>query len=39
LIKIANKEGTEIESIEIEPYEALGANTKAELEILEKFAV
>lgn len=39
LIKIANTEGMEIESIEIEPYEALGANTKAELEILEKFAV
>ncbi len=39
LIKIANLEKTEIESIEIEPHEALGANTKAELEILEKFAV
>src|SRR3989338_5922055 len=39
LIKIATKEGEEIESIEIEPYEALGANTKAELEILERFAL
>lgn len=39
LIKIATAEGVEIESIEIEPYEALGANTKAELEILERFAV
>ncbi len=38
LIKIANAGEIEIESIEIEPYEALGANTKAELEILEKFA-
>ena len=27
----------EIESIEIEPREALGANTKAELEVLQKF--
>lgn len=39
LIKIAEEEDVEIESIEIEPHEALGANTKAELEILEKFAV
>ncbi len=38
LIKIATREGLEIESINIEPSEALGANTKAELDILEKFA-
>ena len=37
LIKIATAEGTEIESMAIEPYEALGANTKAELGVLEKF--
>lgn len=35
LIKIATEEGIQIESIEIEAHEALGANTKAELEILE----
>lgn len=39
LIKIATMEGMEIESMEIEPHEALGANTKAELKILEKFIV
>lgn len=39
LIKIATAEGMDIESIEIDPREALGANTKAELGILEKFAV
>ena len=39
LIKIATENNIEIESIEIEPHEALGANTKEELEILEKFAV
>ena len=39
LIKIATAEGIEIESIEIEPYEALGANTKAELDILERLAI
>src|SRR3989344_8205629 len=38
LIKIATTEGIEIESMEIEPYEALGANTRAELEILENSA-
>lgn len=38
LIKVATAEGTEIESIEIEPYEALGANTQAELKVLERFA-
>lgn len=38
LVKIATAEGTEIESIEIEPYEALGANTQAELKVLERFA-
>lgn len=39
IIKIATKNDIEIESTEIDPREALGANTKAELEILEKFAV
>ncbi len=39
LFKIAAKEGEIIETINIEPHEALGANSKAELEILEKFAV
>jgi len=39
LIKIATDNSIETESIEIEPYEALGANTKAELGILERFAV
>jgi len=38
LIKIANTEKVEIESIEIEPHEALGANTKTELEILNRFS-
>lgn len=38
LIKIATSEKMDIESIDIDPFEALGANTKAELEILEKFA-
>ena len=37
LIKIAVEEGEEIESIEIAPHEALGANTERELEILEAF--
>ena len=39
LITIATTNGTETESIDIEPYEALGANTTAELGILERFAV
>jgi len=38
LIKIATTEGLEIESVNIEPSEALGADTKAGLDILEKFA-
>ena len=38
LIKIAMNQGEKIESIEINPHEALAANSKAELEILEKFA-
>ncbi|MDP2789169.1 MAG: NTP transferase domain-containing protein [bacterium] len=38
LIKIATENSVEIESIQIEPREALGANTKAELGTLEKFA-
>ncbi len=37
LIKIAAAEGEEIESIDIAPHEALGANTQRELEILEAF--
>jgi bifunctional UDP-N-acetylglucosamine pyrophosphorylase/glucosamine-1-phosphate N-acetyltransferase len=36
LIKIATENGMELESIDIEAKEALGANTKEELEILEK---
>jgi len=36
LVRMATLEETEIESVEIEPYEALGANTRAELETLEK---
>src|SRR3989344_7432842 len=39
LIKIATDNGIETESIEIEAREALGANTKAELGVLERFAV
>ncbi len=39
LLQIATSKGLEIGSIEIEPHEALGANTKEELEILERFAV
>jgi UDP-N-acetylglucosamine diphosphorylase/glucosamine-1-phosphate N-acetyltransferase len=37
LVKIAIQEKTKIESINIDPREALGANSKEELEILEKF--
>lgn len=36
LIKIATTEGIDIESIEIDAHEALGANSKEELEILKK---
>ena len=39
LVKIAMQEGIEIESIDIDPYEGLAANSKEELEILEKFDV
>ncbi len=39
LVKIAMQEGRAIESISINPIEALAANSKKELEILEKFAV
>jgi bifunctional UDP-N-acetylglucosamine pyrophosphorylase/glucosamine-1-phosphate N-acetyltransferase len=39
LFKIAAQNGDEIETVEIEPREMLGANTKEELEILEKFIV
>lgn len=39
LIKIAIEEGMKVESIEIDPREALAANTKEELEILERLAV
>ncbi len=39
LIKIAIEEGVKIESIKIDPVEALAANSREELEILEKFAV
>ena len=37
LFKIAAEKGDKIETITIEPHEALGANTKEELEILENF--
>ncbi|MFA4975091.1 MAG: NTP transferase domain-containing protein [Candidatus Paceibacterota bacterium] len=39
LLHLASKEGKKVEAIQIESHEALGANTKEELEILEKFAV
>ncbi len=39
LIKIANRENLEIESVEIDAHEALGANTKEELEVLENLVV
>ncbi len=38
LIKIAMQEKIKVESINIDPREALGANSKEELEILEKLA-
>ncbi len=38
LIKIATDTNIETESIEIDAHEALGANTNAELAVLEKFA-
>ena len=39
LIKKAMEEGQKIESINIDPHEALAANSKEELEILEKLYV
>jgi bifunctional UDP-N-acetylglucosamine pyrophosphorylase/glucosamine-1-phosphate N-acetyltransferase len=39
LFHIASKNDEKIETIQIEPHEALGANTKEELEILENFNV
>ncbi len=39
LVKIAMNEKTKIESIDIEPREALGVNSKEELEILEKLII
>ena len=36
LIKIAMKEKNKIQSINIDPHEALGINSKEELEMLEK---
>lgn len=39
LIQIARDSGEKIENIKMENYESLGANSKEELEILEKFAV
>lgn len=39
LFHIAKDEGEKIEAIKIDPREALGANTKEELEILENFQV
>lgn len=38
LVKIAMDEGEKIESVNIDPYEALAANSKEELEILEGLA-
>jgi bifunctional UDP-N-acetylglucosamine pyrophosphorylase/glucosamine-1-phosphate N-acetyltransferase/UDP-N-acetylglucosamine pyrophosphorylase len=38
LVGIATTEGYKIESINIDPKEALAANSKEELEILEKLA-
>jgi len=39
LLHMAQKEGVKIESIEIPPKEAMGANSKEEVEILERFVV
>ena len=39
LVQIAMQEKNKINSINISPHEALGANSKEELEMLEKFAV
>lgn len=39
LIKMAVQDGVKIESIFINPHEGLGANSKEELEILERFAL
>lgn len=39
LFKIASENNEKIETITIEPHEALGANTKEELEILENFPI
>ena len=39
VLKSAVEEGIEIETIKIDPKEALGANSKEELEILERLAV
>lgn len=38
LLQIASENGDKVEMVKIDPREALGANTKEELEILEKFA-
>ncbi len=38
LLRMADEENSKIENIKIPPREAMGANTKAELEILEKFS-
>ncbi len=39
LFQIAKSEGVEIETIKINAHEALGANTKEELAVLEEFAI
>jgi bifunctional UDP-N-acetylglucosamine pyrophosphorylase / glucosamine-1-phosphate N-acetyltransferase len=39
LVRIAMKEKAKMESIQIEPHEALGVNSKNELEVLEKLVV
>jgi len=38
LLRLGSEEGVKIETVAIDPEEALGANSKEELEILEKFA-
>lgn len=38
IIDIASRQGEKIEAFHLEPEETLGANTKEELEIMEKFA-
>jgi bifunctional UDP-N-acetylglucosamine pyrophosphorylase/glucosamine-1-phosphate N-acetyltransferase len=39
LLRLAYKQGEKIGSIQIDPHEALGANSKEELEVLEKLMI